>query len=82
METIFARVEAKPIAFPDDIEMRYHCLDENGMLTGKVYDNVHWTWERIQSRFGLDADFADQCVEDFRKGESKFFGNQFMTVEV
>lgn len=80
--TIFARVVAKPISFPNDIEMLYQCLDEREWPTGKLIDSVHFTWEEVQRRFLIGADYAKGCEEHFGKGESVFLGNRDVTVTV
>ncbi len=80
--TIFARVVAKPISFPNDIMMLYHCLDERECLTGKSYDGEHITWEEVQHRFRIDADFAKKCEGYFGKGESPSLGNRKVAIKV
>lgn len=80
--TIFARVVAKPIAFPEDIEMLYHCLDEREFRTGKSYCGVHFTWDEVQHRFWIDADYAKECEGYFLRGDSAFLGNSEVIIEV
>jgi hypothetical protein len=80
--TIFARVIAKPISFPSDIEMLYYCLDEHEALTGKTFFGVHFSWDEVQRRFWIDADYAKECEEFFRGGESAFLGNKEVIIEV
>jgi len=80
--TIFARVVAKPISFPNDIKMLYHCLDEQERPTGESRDGEHITWEEVQRRFLIDADFAKKCEGYFGKGESAFLGNRKVILEV
>jgi hypothetical protein len=80
--TVSVRVVAKPINFPDDIEMLYHGLDERKILTGNDYFGVHFTWDEVQRRFSIDAEYAKECEAYFRKGESAFLGNQEVTLEV
>lgn len=80
--TIYARVVAKPINFPDDIEMLYHGLDENGRLTGKDYLGVHFTWEDVQRRFWIDANYAQECEGYFRNGDSALLGNKEVIIDV
>jgi len=80
--TIFARVVAKPISFPDDIEMLYHCLDERERLTGKSYGDVHFGWDEVQHRFLIDANYVKECEGYFGKGESAFLGNREVIIEV
>ena len=80
--TISARVVAKPISFPNDVEMLYHCLDEREWPAGKVIDSVHFTWEEVQRRFLIGADYAKECEGHFGKGESVFLGNRDVTIEV
>ena len=42
METaILACVVAKPISFPEDIEILYPCLDERQAFTGKSFSGAH-----------------------------------------
>lgn len=80
--TIFAQVVAKPISFPNDIKMLYHCLDEREWRTGESIDGEHLTWEKVQRRFRIDADFAKECEGHFGKGESPILGNLNVTIEV
>lgn len=80
--TIFARVVAKPINFPDDLKMLYHCLDERGCLTGKLYDDAHFRWDQVKRNFDLDPKFAKECEQFLSAGESIFLGNQEVTIEV
>ena len=80
--TVSARVVAKPVHFPDDIEMLYHCLDERGRLTGKSYGGVHFTWADVQRRFIIDADYAKECEGCFASGEAAFLGNREIIIEV
>ncbi len=73
METpFFAKVVAKPISFPDDIEIEYHCLDERSSIpTGKKISAVqHFTWDQVQHSFGIDAETAKKWEEDLCSGKS------------
>jgi hypothetical protein len=80
--TIYARVVAKAISFPDDIEMHYMCLDEKDSLTGTVYGPVHFAWEDVKQRFWIDMNYAQLCEGYFREGDSAFLGNKHVTIEV
>jgi hypothetical protein len=44
---IYARVVAKPIHFPDEIEMIYHCLDKQDHPTGEVRQDGPFTWDDV-----------------------------------
>jgi hypothetical protein len=81
-KTIFARVVAKPINFPNDIEMQYQCLDEREHLTGESYGEVHFTWDEVQRRFWVDANYATECEGYFRNRESAFLGNREVIITV
>ncbi len=79
--TIYARVVAKAISFPDDIEVQYFCLDEKERLTGKSYGPLHFTWEDVKSRFWIDLPYAEQCEKYFRDGDAAFLGNKHLTIK-
>jgi hypothetical protein len=80
--TIFARVVAKPISFPDDIEMHYHRLNEHGSLTGESYSGVHFPWDDVQRRFLVDINYAKECEGFFSSGEAAFLGNREVIIKV
>ena len=73
---ILARVVAKPINFPDDIEVLYHCLDESQTYTGKSYRGEHSTWDKVRRRFKIGGEAAKKCEWYFRKGEGAFLCNR------
>lgn len=79
--TIFARVVAKPISFPEDIEMLYHCLDEREFLTGESYRGAHFGWDEVQRRFCIDADHAKECEGVLLRGDPAFLGNREVIIE-
>lgn len=78
--TIYARVAATAINFPDDIEMQYVCIDDQGNATGAVYSGVHLNWNEVIHRFWIDKDYADLCEQYFRDGHSAFLGNRHVTI--
>ena len=81
-KTIYARVAAKPISLPDDIEMIYSCLTEDQRLTGKVYRGVHFDWQDVQRRFSIPEEYAKECEGYFADGDSAFLGNMEVTIQV
>jgi hypothetical protein len=80
--TIFARVVAKSVAFPDDIEMFYHCLDDRERLTGKTYSGVHFSWDEAKRRFLIDKAYAEECEGYFRNNEAAFLGNREVIITI
>jgi len=73
---ILARVVAKPINFPDEIEVLYHCLDESQTYIGKSYRGEHSTWEKVRRRFKIGGEAAKKCEWYLRKGGGAFLGNR------
>lgn len=80
--TILARVVAKPISFPEDIEILYHCLDEQQTFTGKSFSGAHCSWDEVQRRFATDSEAARKCKRYFRKREAAFLCNQQVMMQV
>jgi hypothetical protein len=74
--SIYARVAAKAINFPDDIELFYHCLDEQNQPTGEGYRGLHFTWDEVRLRYLIDAEYAKECEGIFRDGHAAFIGNR------
>jgi hypothetical protein len=80
-KTIFARVAAKPINFPERLEVILHGLDELEILIGPKYSGVFLSWEEVQRNYWLSADFAKECEVDLRNGETRFLGNKHVTID-
>ncbi|MGH9596060.1 MAG: hypothetical protein ACRD3K_04590 [Edaphobacter sp.] len=76
--SIYARVAAQPISFPDVIEMRYTCLDDEDRPTDEHYRGIFLTWLQVQQRFWMDAVYAKECEAYFANGETVFIGNRHL----
>lgn len=81
-KTIYARVVAKAINFPDDIEVSYITLNEAGAPTGGVYGGAHYNWEDVKQRFFVDQESAQTYEGYFRDGQSAFLGNKRVTIQL
>lgn len=72
-KTIQAKVVAKALSFPDQIEIDYYPVDEFGRWGGPgIYTKGPFTWEEVKLRFGLDETYAAECEGFFRRGTGAF----------
>ena len=81
-KTILARVVAKAINFPNDLEMSYICLDSQERQTGETYGGVHFTWDQVKARFWIDVQYAAECEDYFRNGDPVFIGIREVVIQV
>jgi hypothetical protein len=72
-------VVAKPIIFPDVVEIEYQCLDGQDRLTGDQYQGKRCTWEEARHRLWINAESAKECESHLLNGEVAFLGNRAIT---
>jgi hypothetical protein len=76
---LYARVVAKPISFPDVVEILYQSLDEQNRLTGENFVGNRCTWDEAQHRFSINVESVKECESYLQKGELAFLGNWAIT---
>jgi len=67
---IYARVVAKPITFPDVIEVWCGCLDDEDKPTGEGYGGIRFTWEQVQNHFWIGPAHARECESILSRGDA------------
>jgi len=70
-KTIYARVVAKAISFPDQIEIQYQPVDKSGNMVGTgIYRQGPYSWEQVKRRFWIDEAYASECEGYFGQGQA------------
>ncbi len=77
--SIYARMGAEPINFPDIIQIHYQCLDEQDRRAGEDYKGLRFTWDQVQQQFFIDIEYARACEGYFRDGQTAFLGIKTVT---
>jgi hypothetical protein len=67
---IYARVIAKPVNFPEELDIRYETLHrETGQEVAVFGAQRRFSWEEIKHRFSLGEGRATECEGQLRQGE-------------
>ena len=72
---IYARVVAKPVNFPSELELRYEMLNEGSGEPIAVFGSPHGSprycsWEDIRRRFSIGNALASECEVLLRHGKN------------
>jgi hypothetical protein len=72
---IYARVVAKPVNFPTEVELRYETLDEGSGKPTAVFGSPngspdYCSWEDIRRKFSIGDALASECEALLRQGKS------------
>lgn len=72
---IYARVVAKPVNFPSELELRYETLDrESGQQTaafGSPFGSPdHYSWDDLKRKFSINDALASECEALLRRGRN------------
>jgi hypothetical protein len=76
---IYAWVVAKPVSFPEVVEVEYQCIDGQDHLIGENYQDKLCSWEEAQRQYLINSERAKECESHLLKGEVAFLGNWAMT---
>src|SRR5271170_6672230 len=69
--SIYARVVAKSIAFPEQIEIQFQPVDELGNGLGFHYkDDRLYRWNDVMRKFLIGAAYAIECEGFFEQGSA------------
>lgn len=79
---VFVRVVATPINFPDDLEMTYHVLDNEGEPTGESLGGMHFSWQHVKCEFMVPQTYVAECENYFSQGLAVFIGNRHLALKV
>jgi hypothetical protein len=66
--TINARVVAKAIFFPEQIEVQYEPVDRAGNGLGFHYKEGPFTWSEVKRRFFINEAYGAECEGYFAQG--------------
>jgi hypothetical protein len=72
---IYARVVAKPVNFPSELELRYETLDKESGRPTAVFGSPfgspdHYSWEDLKRKFSIDDALASECEALLRNGRN------------
>ena len=68
-KTIYAKVVAKALSFPDLIEIQFQPVhpDERPLGT-TIYKDGPYSWETVKRKFWIDEPYAAECEKLFEQG--------------
>jgi hypothetical protein len=68
---IYARVVAKPVNFPEELDIRYETLDrETGEDVAVFGGQRRFSWEEVKRKFSVGEARALECEGQLRQGET------------
>jgi len=68
---IYARVVAKPVDFPKELDIRYETLDRDTGENVAVFGaQRRFSWEEVRWKFSIDEALALECEGQLRRGET------------
>jgi hypothetical protein len=68
---IYARVVAKPVNFPKELDIRYETLDrETGEDVAVFGAQRCFSWEEVRRKFSVGETQALECEGQLRRGET------------
>src|ERR1700719_468589 len=69
ISTIYARVFATPVSFPEKLRLRFEILDEHsGEPLPHLWRASLSAWPVVQTEFALDGAFAKTCEDQLANG--------------
>jgi hypothetical protein len=67
---IYARVVAKPVNFPEELDIRYETLDrETGENVAVFGSQRRFSWTEVKRKFSVSEARALECEGQLRQGE-------------
>ena len=80
--TVFARVVAKPISFPDEIQIICHELSDDGTLTGNTFAfSKNFNWDDVMTRYYVPTSYREEATGYLLAGESANLGNKHIEID-
>ena len=67
---VYAQTVARAVSFPSLIEIRYHEVNNNGVMSESFYLEGVFPWEQVINHFRIDNESAAECERDFKRGMS------------
>jgi phage-related minor tail protein len=68
---IYARVVAKPVNFPEELDIRYETLDrETGENVAVFGSQRSFSWEEVKRKFSIGDARAIECERQLRQRET------------
>jgi hypothetical protein len=77
-KSVFVRVVAKPINFPETVEVLLHCLDDQEKPTGKGYKVLPASWEEVAQRYMVPVYYREEAEGYLRTGQAANLGNRWV----